>query len=204
MRKVLDYMSELKSQETYERILEAAERLFRHFGYSKTNVADIARDLGMSSANIYRFFPSKAAIHQCLCERMLERIIHAVENVRDRPLPAETRLAMFASTMHELIVEMTLHDQKVHEMVVVALDAQWPVIDRYRDSIDAILCDIIADGVQEGVFHVQNAHLAAQCCCASLVEFCHPQLVVHNLGRADRPKLEDLLGFALRALKAPQ
>ena len=34
-------------QEMVERILESAERLFRHYGYGKTTVADIARDLGM-------------------------------------------------------------------------------------------------------------------------------------------------------------
>jgi DNA-binding NarL/FixJ family response regulator len=41
---------------------ETAERLFRQFGYQKTTVADIAAALGMSPANIYRFFASKAAI----------------------------------------------------------------------------------------------------------------------------------------------
>ena len=38
-----------------ERILVTAERLFREIGYRKTAVADIARALRMSSADIYRF-----------------------------------------------------------------------------------------------------------------------------------------------------
>ena len=41
------------------RIEETAERLFRNMGYQKTAVADIARELGMSPANVYRFYPSK-------------------------------------------------------------------------------------------------------------------------------------------------
>src|SRR4051794_12252262 len=44
--------------DTAKRILDEAERLFRHYGYSKTTVADIARELGMSPANIYRFYAS--------------------------------------------------------------------------------------------------------------------------------------------------
>lgn len=40
-----------------ERILDVAEEHFRRIGYQKTSVADIASCLGMSSANIYRFFP---------------------------------------------------------------------------------------------------------------------------------------------------
>ena len=37
------------------RILNEAERLFRHYGYSKTTVADIARELGSSEKLEPRF-----------------------------------------------------------------------------------------------------------------------------------------------------
>ncbi|MEA2894349.1 MAG: hypothetical protein QOI05_5142, partial [Bradyrhizobium sp.] len=43
---------------TRERILVVAERLFREIGYQKTTVADIAKVLRMSPANVYRFFDS--------------------------------------------------------------------------------------------------------------------------------------------------
>ena len=50
--------------DTRERILVVAERLFRQIGYQKTTVADIAKELHMSPANVYRFFDSKKAIHE--------------------------------------------------------------------------------------------------------------------------------------------
>ena len=50
--------------DTRERILEVALRLFREIGYQKTTVADIAKVLRMSPANVYRFFDSKKAIHE--------------------------------------------------------------------------------------------------------------------------------------------
>ncbi|MGO6907884.1 helix-turn-helix domain-containing protein, partial [Rhizobium ruizarguesonis] len=56
MNDIAENTLEITRQENVTRILDAAERLFRHYGYSKTTVADIARDLGMSPANIYRFF----------------------------------------------------------------------------------------------------------------------------------------------------
>ena len=46
-----------------------AERLFREIGYQKTTVADIAKVLRMSPANVYRFFNSKKAIHQAVARR---------------------------------------------------------------------------------------------------------------------------------------
>ena len=43
--------------EVRARILEVEEEHFRRVGYHKTSVADIACELGMSPANVYRFFP---------------------------------------------------------------------------------------------------------------------------------------------------
>ena len=60
-----------RAEETRARIEETAERLFRVMGYQKTAVADIARELGMSPANVYRFFPSKSAINEAIAERLL-------------------------------------------------------------------------------------------------------------------------------------
>ena len=51
-----------KPDDTRARIMETAEALFRRLGFAKTTVADIAAELGMSPANIYRFFASKNAI----------------------------------------------------------------------------------------------------------------------------------------------
>ena len=49
-------IAEHTETDTRERILEVAERLFRQLGYQKTTVGDIAKELHMSPANVYRFF----------------------------------------------------------------------------------------------------------------------------------------------------
>ena len=67
--------------EARARILEAAEKQFRRVGYHRTSMADIAAELGMSSANIYRFFPSRDAINEAICGRVLDEvadIAHAI------------------------------------------------------------------------------------------------------------------------------
>ena len=48
-------------EETRAEILAAAWDLFRELG-ARATIADIAEKLGMSSANVYRFFPSKQAL----------------------------------------------------------------------------------------------------------------------------------------------
>ena len=86
---------ETRRQDATTRILDAAERLFRHYGYTKTNVADIARDLGMSPANVYRFFATKAAIHEALADRMLAENEMAALKIARLPMPAAERLRLY-------------------------------------------------------------------------------------------------------------
>jgi len=62
------------SDEVRARILEAAEKQFRRAGYHRTSIADIAAELGMSPANIYRFFPSRDAINESICERVVNEV----------------------------------------------------------------------------------------------------------------------------------
>jgi len=62
------------SDEARARIMEAAEEQFRRVGYHRTSVADIAAELGMSPANIYRFFPSRDAINESICGRVVNEV----------------------------------------------------------------------------------------------------------------------------------
>jgi AcrR family transcriptional regulator len=60
--------------EVRARILRVAEEHFRRIGYHKTSVADFASELGMSPANVYRFFPSKGAINESICGRVVNEV----------------------------------------------------------------------------------------------------------------------------------
>lgn len=188
--------------ETVSRILDAGEAVFRRYGYSKTNVADIAKELGMSTANIYRFFGSKVEIHQAICQRMLGGFRQMATATAELPLSAEQRLRRYASEHHRLTVDTMLAEEKVHEMVVVAIERDWHVIEKYIDSMNDIVGRIIADGIAAGEFKQQDAAVAARCFGASLVSLHHPQLVAQCMAKPNRATADELIDFALRALKA--
>ena len=67
-------VSEHIEADTRDRILVVAERLFRQIGYQKTTVADIAKELRMSPANVYRFFESKKAIHEGVARGLMGEV----------------------------------------------------------------------------------------------------------------------------------
>ena len=81
-------ISENTETDTRERILVVAERLFRQLGYQKTTVADIAKELRMSPANVYRFFDSKKSIIAAVAQRLMgevEEAAGAIAEIRSRP-----------------------------------------------------------------------------------------------------------------------
>jgi AcrR family transcriptional regulator len=193
--------TEATRQENVERILDAAERLFKHYGYAKTNVADIARDLSMSSANIYRFFASKAEIHQALARRMLAAQYEVLLANARGPGSACDRLTRHISLLHRITVETMLDEQKVHEMVLVALDQQWQVILEHISKIRGLVQSVIEDGISSGEFRQQDSVMAAECFMSCGISVCHPQLVSKKLAQDEVVKPEDLAVFILRALK---
>ncbi|TRL38764.1 TetR/AcrR family transcriptional regulator [Rhizobium straminoryzae] len=201
-------MSDLSSQvvdalrqENVEKILDTAERLFKHYGYSKTNVADIARDLSMSPANIYRFFSSKAEIHQALARRMLSVQYEALKANAAGPGSVEERLKSHLILMHRITVETMLEEERVHEMVLVALDQQWPVIEEHLTRIRHLLAGLIREGIDAGEFRTQDPMVAAECFICFGVTLCHPQLVAKKGRGEDEVEPLVLAEYMIRALK---
>lgn len=193
---------DVAKQDGHHRILDAAEALFRHYGYAKTTVADIAKDLGMSPANIYRFFASKAEIHQALCARMLQQSLTIAEDSAKMPMSAEERLRHYSLAHFRFTVDMMLVEQRVHEMVLVAIEREWTVIDLFIDKIQDVVATIIADGMEKGEFRKGDPAAAARAFGGATVALHHPQLVAQCVGKPNRVTPEELTEFAIRALKA--
>src|SRR5919198_3951819 len=85
-----------------ERILVTAERLFREIGYQKTTVADIAKALRMSPANVYRFFDSKKSINAGVARRLMGQVERESQAIAEEPGSAAKRLRRLLATIHRM------------------------------------------------------------------------------------------------------
>src|SRR3974377_555439 len=81
-----------KPDDTRARIMETAEALFRRLGFAKTAVADIAAELDMSPANVYRFFASKNAIVEAICKKCMSEVEERAWMVARSKAPAAARI----------------------------------------------------------------------------------------------------------------
>lgn len=181
-------------------ILLTAERLFREIGYQKTTVADIAKALKMSPANVYRFFESKKAIHEGVARRLMGEVEQATQEIARREKPASERLRALLKTVHQMNAERYVDDSKMHEMVAVAMEQSWDVCHAHIDTINCEFAKVIADGMAEGEFRQADPQQTALCVCASMTRYFHPQLIAESADLPG-PTIDQMIDFVLAALR---
>jgi AcrR family transcriptional regulator len=179
-----------------------AERLFRDIGYQKTTVADIARELRMSPANVYRFFPSKAAINEAICSRILAGLDEAAWAVARGPGSPPDRVRAMFRMLQEQTLALFFTERRMHDMVAAALEEHWPVIDQHVHAIDTAFRHIVMDGVAQGVFGGVDPEQAGRLLHSTCPIFTHPALVQQCVATEDLPALATAMAeFCLRALR---
>jgi AcrR family transcriptional regulator len=192
-------VSEHIEPDTRERILEVAERLFREIGYQKTTVADIAKLLRMSPANVYRFFDSKKAIHEGVARRMMGGVEIEAERITNTPGPAAPRLRELLTTVHRMNCERYVGDSKLHEMVAVAMEESWEVCVAHMQHITETIGAVIAQGMASGEFEKADVPLAAMCACTAMVRFFHPQIIAQSEHKPG-PSIDQMIDFVIAGL----
>ena len=126
----------LKPDDTRARIMDTAETLFRRLGFAKTAVADIASELGMSPANVYRFFPSKIAIVQAICQRCLGELEDQGLGGRALARPGErSGWSGWCSKSSPITRKIFSTEQRVNDIVLVAMEESWDAIMAHKEVI---------------------------------------------------------------------
>ncbi|MBZ9792147.1 TetR/AcrR family transcriptional regulator [Rhizobium sp. 3T7] len=185
-----------------ERILEVAEEHFRRIGYQKTSMADIASCLGMSSANIYRFFPSRAAINKSICGRFFAQTAQSADSIARRQAPAHEKLGDLLNVLHQKRKMTFIQEKPVHDLIVTAAEENWAIIKAHGDEIVRIIETIVREGIEAGEFGVENAAQAARSVMNAFMPFYHPVLVEQRVrnGEDTEAGLRDQIRFFLKAL----
>jgi AcrR family transcriptional regulator len=192
-------VSEHVEPDTRERILVVAERLFRQIGYQKTTVADIAKELRMSPANVYRFFESKKAIHESVARSLMGEVEEVAKAIVTKPGPAATRLRELLTTIHRMNSERYVGDSKLHEMVEIAMEESWEVCVAHMQTVTESIAGVIAQGVASGEFAAPDVPLAAMCTCTAMMRFFHPQMIAQAMNKPG-PSIDQMIDFALAGL----
>jgi AcrR family transcriptional regulator len=181
-------------------IIETAENLFRQIGYAKTTVTDIATALGMSQPNIYRYFPSKASINEAICDRLVHRIESQCWESLVKDGSSTERLKRFILEYHRTVKNSIIKEKRLYDMVAVAMQEHWTVIQGHSDRIRDLLQIIIEQGISSGEFRKVDSLRIAKAVHESLAVFVYPTLLEHEINDEENDSGRDSLEEGLEQL----
>ena len=191
-----------KSADTRAEILDEAERQLRAVAYADVTIGSIAKALGMSPANIFKNFGSKAGLIDAVALRWVMEIDATIETTAGIS-SASLRLRAMA----HLILETHLARGKMPARlaIMIGLDSTPPpsavafyhrLIQRFEKLID--------DGIAGGEFVACNVPVTAAAVCDCLVTILDPAAVLRarSLFSMDEMtrKCDQLVDFVIRGL----
>lgn len=160
-------MAQVQKPEVRAAILQAALEAFATEGFTRASITGIARSAGVAPANIYRYFPTKAALFEAVVpdaliaehDRLLDARVAAL-TTSDRPAgPAEELLAFWVE--HRLAIATLLDhegetsrswyaDAFVDRMTASIVDA----IDGHIDAAGRELLRLVCDGTRRTIAQI--------------------------------------------------
>ena len=168
-------------------IIRAADEHFRLYGYRKTSVADLGKEIGVSSTYIYRFFSSKQAIGEAVCSTVLGEMDNELRAIVKREESATQRLRCFMRTAMERSLEIFLNEDRLHEVVIVAIEEGWCTASGHETTLRDMIRAIVEAGRASGEFERKTpidevSHAISD----ALMPFTHAFFLQHR----SRPELE--------------
>jgi AcrR family transcriptional regulator len=183
-----------------EQIVSAANEHFAKYGYGKTTVSDLAREIGFSKAYIYKFFDSKQAIGEAICTQCLDTVLATVtQALGDAKSPTDKLRRMFRAIVRAS-AELFFSDRKLYDIASYSVIEKWSSSSLYCDRIYAMLEQILLEGRQSGEFE-RKTPLDETCraITQAMQPFTNPVMLQHSLDLLpDGPN--EVISLVLRSL----
>jgi AcrR family transcriptional regulator len=121
-----------------ERIIESADRCFRRFGVGKTTIEDIAADVGVSRATIYRYADGgrEEIVFAVMLAESRKQLVELIERFRD--------VDGLTETMISIMVELVFMNREDEQLATLFTAESLGVGSAFPGATDLLL-----DGTME-------------------------------------------------------
>ncbi len=133
-------------------IIECAARLFRHYGFAKTTIADIAREARMGVGTFYLVFASKDAIVEELSASAHNRVLEAMRAVAEARADESLseRLRGVLETRVATFLDVADEGEHACELVHCSSGAVRAVHARFRADEAELLRQVLEEAKERG------------------------------------------------------
>ena len=155
----------IKEQQTREKIINCALRIFAKEGFFKTTVDDIAQAAGLAKGTLYLYFKDKASLYVSVIEEHFEVGIDYLRRVEKESMTSTKKLKKIADewidTMIRLKSSFFMFSMENINLSSKIMKAVKPIMNfRLKEMIE-IIAKIIEQGIANKEFREIEPRLAA-------------------------------------------
>lgn len=148
-------------ERTEAAIREAAVDLIARHGYEAVTMRQLAARVGVQSAALYRYFPTKEDLLFILMREHMEALLDAWNNARPSCGDVEERLAAFVENHIAFHIERRAQTH-ISNMELRSLSPErLTVILKLRSAYEKELRAILREGAESGAFDLDDVGLTA-------------------------------------------
>lgn len=143
-------------------ILEAATKRFAHFGMEKTTMNEIARDISVSKALLYYYYPNKQALYESVMEYVIDIMSSKVQEVIEKMDDALEALQIALEERMKIINEYyNLFQYPYTSRKGTSADMQR-IYNQIEERELKLLSGIIKRGIEKGEFKLDDVKNTAR------------------------------------------
>jgi AcrR family transcriptional regulator len=148
-------------EKTEAAIRAAAETLIARHGYAAVSMRQLASEVGVQAAALYRYFPTKEDLLFTLLSEHMQELAAAWETARPATDDPTRRLAAFVAN-HIRFHVLRRHSTHVSNMELRSLSRErLSAMLKLRSAYEKELRAILRDGAEQGVFAIDDVGLTA-------------------------------------------
>lgn len=134
------------------RLLAIAAEQLRLHGARSVTVVGVAEAAGMTHANVYRYFPSKAALIDAVADRWLKSLEATLVEIADSPDPSDDKLERLIQAVAHAHRELLAKDRHLFDVYVDATEASRAIVRKHRIRQRQLIDRVVDEGIATGMF----------------------------------------------------
>jgi AcrR family transcriptional regulator len=179
------------------RLIDLATEHVRRRGAARLTITEIAEAAGMSHANVYRYFRSKAALLEAISLAWLAPLEASLRVIADAPDPAYDKLERLLFAVHRAYRDKATNDPRIFDLFCAASTAQADDARKHQQRIARAIHRILDEGHGSGTYAINNQEGAVGLVLDAMYRFISPIAIRADLGSAPA----DLENRATQALR---
>lgn len=142
------------------RLLAIAADHLKRLGPRQVTVIGIAEAAGMTHANVYRYFPSKAALIDAVAGQWLRSLEALIADIADAPDPADDKLERLIQASARTHRELLKENRHLFDVYCAATETSRPLVRKHRARMRQLTERVLDEGIATGKFDPRDRERA--------------------------------------------